>query len=176
MEDRKALEDLVGYPVRGMAYPFGNFNPMVVDLLRSLGIAYSRTCLNSTNCFPPAEPLAWETTAHQYASGPTVPERFEALVENRKYSGVFYIWGHSFEFHDKDDWAGLERIYKPLSGRSDVWYCTNIELFDYEAARTRVAIAANRASAYNPSGIPVSLKLDDRLFDVPAGCTVSLLG
>ena len=42
------------------------------------------------------------------------------------------------------------------------------------AVRQRVVIAANRASAFNPSGMPVTLKLDDRLFDVPAGQTVSL--
>lgn len=176
LEDRKALEDLVGYPVRGMAYPFGNFSPKVVEVLRALGIVYSRTCLNSLNCFPPAEPLLWETTAHQYASSPTVPERFEALVSNPKASGVFYIWGHSFEFHDKNDWAGLERIYRPLSGNSEVWYCTNIELFDYEEARNRMVIAANRASAHNPSGIPVTLKLDDRLHEVLPGQTTSLVG
>lgn len=174
LEDRKALEDLVGYPVRGMAYPFGNFSPKVVEVLRALGIVYSRTTLNSADCFPPAEPLLWETTAHQYASGPTVPERFEALVSNPRTFGVFYIWGHSFEFHDKNDWAGLERIYKPLSGNNDVWYCTNIELFDYEAARNRIVIAANRGSAYNPSGLPVTLKLDDRLLDVLPGQTTSL--
>ena len=174
LEDRKALEDLVGYPVRGMAYPFGNSSPQVVDVLRSLGIVYSRTCINSPSCFPPQEPLLWATTAHQYASAPTVPERFEELCNNPRSSGVFYIWGHSYEFHDKNDWAGLERIFKPLSGKTDVWYCTNIELFDYEAARQRIVIAANRASAYNPNGMPVTLKLEDRLFDVPAGQTVPL--
>ena len=174
LDDRKALEDLVGYPVRGMAYPFGNFSPQVVEVLRSLGVVYSRTCINSPNCFPPQEPLLWASTAHQYAAAPTVPERFEALYNNPHAAGVFYIWGHSFEFHDKNDWAGLERIYKPLAGKPDVWYCTNIELFDYEAARQRIVLAANRASAFNPSGTPVTLKLDERLFDVPSGQTVSL--
>ncbi|MDD5349656.1 MAG: polysaccharide deacetylase family protein [Chthoniobacteraceae bacterium] len=173
-QDRKALEDLVGYPVRGMAYPFGSFNPQICALLRGLGVVYSRTCVNAENCFPPAEPLAWASTAHQYATGPTVPERFQALLGNPRYSGVFYIWGHGFEFHDRNDWAGFERIYKPLSGHEEVWYCTNIELFDYEAARQRLVLAANRASAYNPSGIPVWVKAGDRLLAIAPGQTVSL--
>jgi len=174
LEDRKALEDLVGYPVRGMAYPFGNYNAQVVDILRSLGIVYARTCLNSDHCFPPHDPLLWTTTAHQYASAPSVPERFESFYNNPRSSGVFYIWGHGFEFHDKNDWNGLERIFKPLSGKPDVWYCSNIELFDYEEARRRVVIAANRATAFNPSGRPVTLKVDDRMVDIPPGGTATL--
>ena len=174
LEDRKALEDIVGYPVRGMAYPYGNYNPQVIEVLRALGIVYCRTCENAVSCFPPAEPLAWASTAHQYATSPSVPERFAALLANTRYSGVFYIWGHAFEFHDKNDWAGLERIYKPLSGHADVWYCTNIELFDYEEARRRIQIAANRATAFNPSALTVTLSVAGRLVDVPPGQLVRL--
>ncbi len=174
LEDRAALEDLVGYPVRGMAYPFGTYDDRVLAVLRGLGITYSRTCRNDENCFPPADPLQWAATAHQYAENPTVPERFAALLGNPWWSGVFYIWGHGFEFHDRNDWEALERIFKPLSGHADVWYCTNIELFDYEDARKRMVIAANRKLAYNPSSIPVWLKADGKLILVPGGATVAL--
>lgn len=174
LEDRKALEDIVGHPVRGMAYPFGTYSPQVIATLRGLGIVYSRTTENAASCFPPAEPLAWASTAHQYAENPTVPERFAALHANARYSGVFFIWGHGFEFHDRNDWAALERIYKPLSGHADVWYCTNIELFDYEAARHRVQIAANRRTAFNPCALTVTLNVDGKLVDVPPGQLVQL--
>jgi Predicted xylanase/chitin deacetylase len=174
LDDRRALEDLVGYPVRGMAYPYGSYDQRVADLLRSLGIVYCRTCENAPRCFPPRDPLAWPTTAHQYATDPTVPERFAARYDDPHYSGVFFVWGHGFEFQKRDDWAGLERIYKPLSGKPDVWYCTNIELFDYEEARRRIVIAANLASAHNPSALTVTLKVDGRFVNVPAGATVRL--
>jgi len=175
LEDRKALEDLVGYPVRGMAYPFGTYDDRVIAILRELGIVYCRTVQNSGNCFPAAEPLAWATTGHQYATGPSIPEQFEKLYENKGYSGVFFPWGHSYEFHDKKDWASLERIFKPLSGKPDVWYCTNIELFDYEDARQRIVIAANLKTAYNPSAISVTLRAGESLVEIPPGKTVSLL-
>ncbi len=175
LEDRKALEDLVGYPVRGMAYPFGTFDARVVEILRALGIVYCRTVQSASPCFPPEEPLLWATTGHQYASNPTIPELFQNLYHNSGYTGVFFPWGHGFEFHQRDAWADLERIYKPLSGKPDVWYCTNIELFDYEAARRRVVVAANRASAFNPSALPVSLLVDSQLIVVPAGQTLALL-
>lgn len=174
LEDRKALEDIVGYPVRGMAYPFGTYDARVIQTLRGLGIVYSRTVENFAQCFPPAEPLAFGTTAHQYASNPSVPERFAQLHGNPRSSGVFYVWGHAYEFHDKNDWAGIERVFKPLSGHADVWYCTNIELFDYEDARHRIQIAANRATAFNPSALTVSLNVDGKIVDVPGGQLVKL--
>ena len=198
IEDRKALEDLVGYPVRGMAYPNGAYDEKVINVLRQIGIVYSRTVENSPRCFPPAEPLAWASTAHMYSNNPCpVNENFENLYSTKYYSGVFYIWGHTYEFDSKgcgwadlgrrfkqlvrrtatchsSGWADLERIFKPLSGKPDVWYCTNIELFDYEAARKRLVIAANLKTAYNPSAITVSVSVDGKLADIPPGKIVDL--
>lgn len=176
LEDRKALEDLVGYPVRGMAYPFGTCNDRVISVLKALGIVYSRTTQNASVCFPTSEPLKWATTAHQYASSPSVPEMFETLHANPRFTGVFFPWGHGYEFHDRNDWDGLERIYKPLSGKPDVWYCTNIELFDYEEARSRLIIAANRQTAFNPSALTVTIQVDGTLVEIPPGVVTPLSG
>lgn len=171
-DDRRALEDLVGYPVRGMAYPYGAYDTRVIEIVRTLGICYSRTTENSDTPFPPSEPLAWPATMHQYdASQGDVPARFNRLYDNPRSSNVFFVWGHTWEFGRRDDWQGIERLFKPLSGHSDCWYCTNIELFDYEAARRRMVIAANRQSAYNPSAIPVTVSVDDKLVEVGPGET-----
>jgi len=173
-DDRRALEDLVGYPVRGMAYPFGTYNDRVITVLRQLGIVYARTVENHWNCFPPREPLAWQTTAHQFNSNPApVPQRFAELYANPHSSGLFFIWGHTYEFANR--WEDLEKIFKPLAGKPDVWYCTNIELFDYEAARQRLVVAANRASVFNPSALAVTLNVDGKLRDVLPGQTISLV-
>jgi peptidoglycan/xylan/chitin deacetylase (PgdA/CDA1 family) len=43
LEDRIALEDLVGYPVRGMAYPNGPYNAKVIRVLRELGVVYAHS-------------------------------------------------------------------------------------------------------------------------------------
>lgn len=174
LDDRIALENLVGYPVRGMAYPNGSYDDRVIESLRGLGLAYARTVETDANCFPAVEPLAWKTTAYQYTTTPaTVPEQFEKLHKLSWYSGVFFVWGHTYEF--ENDWPSLERIFKPLSGRPDVWYCTNIELFDYEAARRMVHVAANRATAQNLSGLPVTLNVDGRLVDIQPGQLLSFV-
>ena len=177
LDDRRALEDLVGYPVRGMAYPFGKYSPAIVQLLRSLGIVYARTGEQTNPCFPPADPLAWGTTAHMFTEtiDGHIGSRFEKMRANPHAGGVYFIWGHSFEFaRPENRWAELERRFKPLAGHADVWYCTNIELFDYEIARQRVVIAANKRTAFNPTAIAVTLLVDGRAIDIPPGRVVQL--
>jgi peptidoglycan/xylan/chitin deacetylase (PgdA/CDA1 family) len=176
LDDRKALEDLVQYPVRGMAYPYGTFDKNVIDILRSLGIAYARTIVRADNCFPPEEPLAWPATHHQYDKTPegAVPERWNEWYNSKWFNGVFYIWGHTYEFNNKNDWPSLERIYKPLAGKPDVWYATNIQLFDYENARRQLILAANKNFAYNPTALSVTILADDKQIEVPPGQTIQL--
>ena len=173
MEDRKALEDLVGYSVRGMAYPYGTYDKRVIDILRQLGIVYARTVENSEPCFPPAEPLAWASTAHMFHNQPgPIDERFKQYYDSKYSRGVFCIWGHTYEFDRANRWQDLEKLFKPLSGKPDVWYCTNIELFDYEEARKRIVIAANKASVYNPNSISITLSLDGKSLEAAPGTTV----
>jgi peptidoglycan/xylan/chitin deacetylase (PgdA/CDA1 family) len=172
LDDKKALEDHVQYPIRGMAYPCGTWNQTVINVLRALGIVYARTTQKSDNPFPSPEPLAWPATGHQF--DPEVPTKWQQFYDNPRTNGVFFIWGHTYEFEQRHDWAALERIYKPLANKPDVWYCTNIQLFDYEAARQRLVLAANKKSAYNPTGTPITILADGKQTEVPPGATLQL--
>ena len=66
VEDRKELERLVGYPVRGMAYPFGNTNDTVIESIKGTGIEYARTVGDSYNFDIPKDFLRWHPTIHQF--------------------------------------------------------------------------------------------------------------
>lgn len=170
LDDRKALEALVGYPVRGMAYPFGTYSPRVVALLRDLGIVYSRTVTANATQFPPEEPLTWATTMHILATDPApLPQRWKAFHGNSWSRGVFYVWGHSYEFAQQRE--ALLPLLTMMAGQPDVWYCTNIALFDYEEARRRLVVAANQRTVYNPSALTVTLVVDGELRDAPPGVT-----
>ena len=177
LDDRRALEDLVGYPVRGMAYPFGTYNARVIEVLRTLRVEYSRTVAKVADPYPDGEPLAWGTSGHQYqrdeAGQFLVPLEFAHRYDKGE-SFCLYVWGHSYEFEGK--WADADAIFTPLAGKSDVWYCTNIELWDYAAARNAVVVAANRRTAYNPTATPVTLKVDGRDVVVTPGVVTSLEG
>lgn len=78
IEDRKELERLVGYPVRGMAYPFGNTNDDVVAIIDDLGIEYARTVGDTYNFEIPKDFLRWQPTMHQFCKAywePNQPEK-----------------------------------------------------------------------------------------------------
>ena len=40
IENRRILEPMAGYPLRGMSYPYGDFSDSVIALLRGLGVEY----------------------------------------------------------------------------------------------------------------------------------------
>lgn len=130
-EDRKNLEQLVGYEVRGMAYPCGgvNNNEQVAKLLQQhTKVQYART-ITSTHSFAP------QTNLHQFH--PTVFHlEKEAMLRLAKEflamqpdtPQIFYIWGHSYEFDACDDWEWFEDFCRMISGKTDVFYGTNREV------------------------------------------------
>lgn len=60
--DRRLLEEHLGYPVRGLAYPNGSYDEEICRLLPSLGIRYGRT-VGSTDKFEiPSDFTRWTAT------------------------------------------------------------------------------------------------------------------
>ena len=125
--DKKALSAMFGAEARGMAYPYGTYSNQVVDALRECGIAYSRT-VKSTHGFDlPREPLLLNPTCHH--DDPDIFELAEAfLKDDGERPLLFYIWGHSYEFDQKDNWHRMEELLKLLAGHADVFYGTNSEV------------------------------------------------
>ena len=151
-EDRRNLEALVGYPVRGMSYPFGTWNQKVVDQLRALGIVYSRTT-RATNGFTiPDEFLTWHPTCHHKGD---ILAKFEAFRKRPWPGQLLYIWGHSYEFANDDNWQLIEDFCAAAGGDEEIWYATNIEIYDYLMAQRALTLSADRTMAYNPSAISV---------------------
>lgn len=176
--DREKLEELAGYPVRGMAYPYGAYHGELVAQLRELGIVYSRTT-RSTNTFClPADFLAWHPTCHHNAQN--LDELCEGFLNEKTYDPhrVFYLWGHSYEFDADKNWDRIERFCDKMAGHEDVWYATNIEIYDYIAASGRLVSSCNGRFLYNPSALDVwvtkngSLRRAGERLCIPAGKTV----
>ena len=125
--DKKALSAMFGTEILGMAYPYGTYSNQVVDTLKDCGIAYSRT-VEATHGFDlPKEPLLLHPTCHH--DDPKIFELAEAFLKD---SGdkplLFYIWGHSYEFDQKDNWHRMEELLQLLSGHEDIFYGTNSEV------------------------------------------------
>ena len=179
IEDRKNLEADYGKPVRGMAYPFGTLNDTVVEVLKNSGIAYSRTTVSTEKFNMPSDWLRLPATCHH--NNHRLMELAENFV-NKKVSNhpqMFYLWGHTYEFEANDNWNIIEEFCEYIGGKDDIWYATNIEIYDYTKAYERLEWSADMTIVHNPSAIPVCFKFsrqgaESKIITVAAGETITL--
>src|SRR5699024_5721324 len=150
IEDRKSLERVLGYTVRGLSYPNGSYNPIIKEMLPHLGIEYART-VHSTGSFGmPDDFIEWNPTCHHNRNLLELTEQFKQL-HKKQYLYMFYVWGHSYEFDHDDNWDLIEQFSRSISDQSDIWYATNIEIVDYMKAFRRLQFSAGSEFVYNPS-------------------------
>ena len=171
LEDRRELEELVGYPVRGLSYPNGSFTPDISKLLPSLGIAYSRTVNTTGNFEIPENYHEWKATCHHNRDLMKHAETFAGLFKTQ-YLYLMYVWGHSYEFDNNNNWDLIEGFCEYIGGREDIWYATNIEIVDYMDAVKRLQYSVDASFVYNPSAITVWISVAGEKYAVPAGETV----
>lgn len=186
LECRTELENDFGMIIRGMAYPDSGITRFengadyadIKHYLKDLGIVYSRTLGGDNDSFAlPTDWYAWMPTAHH-----TNPELFGYIDKflNEPMSSydasqtprLFYLWGHSFEFENNKNWDLLDKICSALSNKPDVWYATNIEIYDYVSAYRSLVFSADGSTVYNPTLLTVWFTEDGKLFSVKSGETL----
>ncbi len=128
-EDRKALEALCGYPVVGMAYPGGSNDDRVAGIIReNTPIRYARTTVSTYSFELQKENLLRFNPSVYYIEDclEEIVDKFLALKTDAPQ--LLYIWGHSYEMDaEYISWEKFERICEKLSGKEDIFYCTNKE-------------------------------------------------
>lgn len=172
LADRQALEALVGYPVRGMSYPFGTHNDRVVAMLPALGIEYARTVASHGTFRMPDAPLTWHPTCHHKQMLDHVDDFFAPQRHSRMV--LFYVWGHSYEFENDGNWDLVDRFAERVSGRSDIWYATNAEIISYKRALDSLRCSVDCKLIHNPSAIAVWVSANGDSVEIPAGQVVKL--
>lgn len=176
LENRRALENLVGYPVTGLSFPYGNYNDAVLDAMTATGIVYSRTTVSTHKFALPADFRAWHPTCRHREALPDVEKFLKLIAANQKWIGlnVLYIWGHSYEFDDDNNWELIEEICQKVSGREEIWYATNMEIYNYTMAVRSLVLSVDGKIITNPSALDVWVMADDKKVCVPAGATITL--
>lgn len=158
--DKERLEEMFGTIIRGGAYAFGQYDKMSVDILHNADIRYFRTTVSTERFDLPKELSDWltlpATCHHENPRLFELADQFAALSEEtvyryRNHPQMFYLWGHSYEFNNNHNWDRFEEFAKKLGGREDIWYATNIEIFDYVKAYREIVQSANGKRLYNPS-------------------------
>jgi len=190
-ECRCELEERYNIIIRGFAYADsgvlgfenGACYEDVESYLKHLDIAYARSLEIGYNDFSmPRDWYAWQPTVHHYDD--KIFKYIEEFVgidlspKGHVQSGVtprlFFIWGHSSEFGDDENgWAHMEKICQEISGKDDIWYATNIEIYNYTKAYESLIWSAKGTRVYNPALQDIWFDVDGKLYCVKSGETLS---
>lgn len=128
-DDRKFLENLVGYKIIGMAYPFGTVNELVIQTIKeNTPVLYSRNIWATYSFDIQTELLDFRPTVHCLDFDHLFALAEEFLNYNGNEDKIFYIWGHAYEFDFEDTWDKFESFLKLISNKKDVFYGTNKEV------------------------------------------------
>lgn len=177
LEGRKTLERLFGGIIRGMAYPDSGIRRIageatlddIKTYVKMLGIVYSRTLGGDNDSFEiPTDWLAWMPTAHH--GNPKLMEYLDAFLKaETDEPKLFYLWGHSFEFENNDNWDIIEDFCSLVSGHNDIWYATNIEIHDYTEAYRSLRFNVENTVVYNPTLFEIWFNADGKVYSVKSG-------
>ena len=175
IDDRKALEKLFGKRITGGAYPFGNYNDDVVESLRLCGIKYCRTTITTEGFGIPKDWLRLPATCHH--RNPRLMELADEFLEHSvdRQSRLFYVWGHSYEFNQQKNWNVIEEFCEKMSGKDEIWYATNIEIYEYIEAYNRLEYYADGKKVYNPTLYELWVYQDGVTYKIPSGATVEIV-
>ena len=178
--DRRELEATFGRVINGMAYANGAYNDEVVDLMKKADIMYARTVTSTERFDLPTDWLRLPATCHH--NNPRLMELAKEFVGIKdegyywqKNLQLFYVWGHSYEFDENDNWDVIEKFAEYIGNREDIWYATNGEIFDYLQAAESLQVSANGEFVKNPSGMDVYIDFLETKVIVPAGKTVRII-
>ncbi len=169
--NRQVLEDALGEPVRGFAYPCGASSKTQDGdrILRALDVAYGRMTARAWRKFGlPDDFLDWHPTAHHKGGIEEIGREFLAATPGPEPL-LCYIWGHSFEFDNDGNWDVIERFAAQMAGHPEIWYATNIEICEYILAARRLVWSAARDSVRNPTSTDIYGFLDGRPCVIAAG-------
>jgi peptidoglycan/xylan/chitin deacetylase (PgdA/CDA1 family) len=147
-DSKKYLEDLLGHGIAMFCYPYGTYNKRITELVHKAGFNAARTA-NAGGLGLPENPYAWHITLLASNSSPLMAlkicgqfrlwrpgawldweSRAKSLFDVAlKKGGIYHLYGHSTDHERNADWDRLERVLAYISGRENVKYMTNGEIF-----------------------------------------------
>ena len=157
IEDKRLLEQLSGYILTMFAYPFGAYNDEVKEMLRLAGYTGARTVKSTHSYKIPEDFLAWDPTCHH--DDPELMTLAKDFCEGRSFmpgAKLFYLWGHAYEFDQKNHWQVIEEFLKYMSQFKDsIWFATNGQIMTYVDAFRSLVYSADGHLIHNPSAVSV---------------------
>ncbi len=169
LKDRENLENMFERNIKGCAYPMGPCNDTAVEALRVCGILYARTTVSTERFDVPTDWLRMPATCHH--NNPRLFELCDSFLNTDPCFNnyLFYLWGHSYEFDDNKNWDIIEKFAEKMGGHDEVWYATNMEIYEYVAAYNSLVYSADGRFVTNPTLIDVFIEQGDKLYKISSG-------
>ena len=174
IEDRRNLEKIFGRIIRGMAYPYGTYSEKLIEELKSIGIVYSRTTISTQDFRLPSEWLKLTATCHH--NNPNLLDLIEKFLKaspeserKNRDSLLFYLWGHTYEFDNNNNWDVIKQFASTIGNNDNIWYATNIEIYDYIKAFDSLIFSTSGNLVLNPSNLMVWFEKNGSIISVSPG-------
>lgn len=174
VQNRLFLEKKFGRIVRGMAYAYNGYNGEIIAALKALGVAYARTTEATRSFAIPDDFLRLNPTCHH--TDPDFENLTDKFIESspekefkHREPLLFFVWGHSYEFDDDGNWHIIENACKALASEKDIWFATNIEIYEYVTAYRNLIFSLDGERVFNPSHLPVYIEVRGETYKIPAG-------
>lgn len=174
LSNRLYLEKKFNRIVKGFAYPYNAYNDSVIEIIKMLNLDYARTTESSFSFDIPKDWLKLKPTCHHNdLKNEELTNRFlnkkpEDEIKHRE-SWLFYVWGHSYEFEDNNNWELIENFAKKVAFRSDIWYATNGEIYEYIKAYNSLIFSADGERVKNPTCIAVWIEIRGKVYKIDSG-------
>lgn len=178
MEDiikcRQELEAMCGRIITGYAYPYGLYNETVTQILKNAGISYARTVESTYEFHLPEDWLILNPTCHH--ADPKLMDLAEKFVKDTVAddSYLFYVWGHTFEFDEQDNWHIVDDLFEKVADKEDVWYATNGEICNYHKKYQQLIFSQDGKRIYNPTDTTIWLEIDNTEMSIDSGDIIEL--
>ena len=168
--DLKVLTELTNREIVSFAYPFGNTNKTIAELISKTALINGRTVADTHAFDLPENYMIWNPTCHDSK----VLEYLKPYIElNEEKLSLFYVWGHSWEFGDEKRWDNMVEFCEKIGKSDAIWSVGNGELTQYLKAIQNVQIENNRIT--NPSNNSlVWIHLSTGIQKLAAGETIEL--
>lgn len=185
LDCRRDLERKFGIIIKGMAYPDTGINHIegytsyekIKQNLSDIGIVYARSAINE-GCDSFLVPVDWHkwmpTVFHLSDKLFEFVDKFNSFeIDNRyktrRYPRLFYMWGHSHELERQQKWDIFEKFCGEIGGKEDVWYATNMEIYEYTNAYNSLVFNVDETLVYNPSLFEIWFCADGKMCSVKPG-------
>lgn len=117
IEVKRCVTDFFEQTECGYVYPGGGFDDTIKRIVEAAGYRYGRTTRNVDCALPLNDPF--ELPSHCHFASDDFIKKYEQV---KAADGIFYLWGHSYEFKDDENlWTGFERKLELMAADNVEW-------------------------------------------------------